>query len=276
MNIAVISSPGIASGKSSFISLLATTFASTQQKRVAIFSTGDINELISLNETMDNASLIKSANIYRAQILSSSIREEEIWDYGFRLGEGEVFAFDIAPRTLPINEQVEVFEKTLARVKAPMVLVEIQGDPTEDLNKHILKICDVVLYVFNFNPKDIKVVKHFMGNADPQVIKEKLNTLDPNIVYKTGYICQKFDNCATSEKEVAKLLNVDSKNVMQVPYNPVVAKLCMQGRLNNAARLIVKGSHEIVALRPKLLEVMQYLYDNQSRKYIKGVDKWAR
>ena len=61
MNIAVISSQGIASGKTSFISLLASVFAHTQQKRVAIFSTDRINELLGINETKETASLPCSA-----------------------------------------------------------------------------------------------------------------------------------------------------------------------------------------------------------------------
>lgn len=264
MTIAVISSQGIASGKTSFISLLASVFAHTQQKRVAIFSTDRINELLGINETKETASLIKSANIYRAQLLSATIKDQDIWDYGFRLGEEEVFAFDIAPRTLPIEEQKEIFSKTLARVKTPMALIELKGDPFEELNKFLLESCDVVLYVFNQNVKDFEMVRKYK------------DTVSKNVAVKTGYICQRFDANIMGEKMVARQIGVQVTNLMQIPYNAVIAKECVDGKLNTIARFIAKGHYEVLNIRPKILEVMQYLYDTGSKKYIKGVEKWAK
>ena len=264
MNIAVISSQGIASGKTSFVSLLASVFAHTQQKRVAIFSTDRINELLGINETKETASLIKSANIYRAQLLSATIKDQDIWDYGFRLGEEEVFAFDIAPRALPIEEQKEIFSKTLARVKTPMALIELKGDPFEELNKFLLESCDVVLYVFNQNVKDFEMVRKYK------------DTVSKNVAVKTGYICQRFDANIMGEKMVARQIGVQVTNLMQIPYNAVIAKECVDGKLNTIARFIAKGHYEVLNIRPKILEVMQYLYDTGSKKYIKGVEKWAK
>lgn len=264
MNIAVISSPKTASGQSSFISMLASVFSLTQDKRAAILSTDDINDIISMNETKDTQSLVKSPNVYRAQIMSASIKNEDIWDYGFRLGIENVYAFDIAPKTLPPDEQVDVFSKTLARIKAPMVLLEITGDPCSDTNTELLKLCDVVLYVFNHTPKEYAHIKRY------------IETSKAGHVINTGYVCQRMDARVTSEKAISKEINVDVKRIMQIPYNPVIPKEAMKGKLNTLADYIARGHYEVVELRMKFLEIMQYLYDGSSKKYIKEVSKWGK
>lgn len=264
MNIAVISGQLNQVGLSSFVSLLATVYAKTQQKRVAVLTTGSVQDIVQLNEVKNTADITKNANAYRAIIHSTSVLDKDIWDYGYRLGAEEVFAFENTTQGLPVEDQIAVVDSVIGHIKSTMTLIEVVGDLNNPLNKHVLESAHLVLYVFNHSPKSMKLVKDF------------ISTCDKSVVNRTGFVCVKFDRNVIAEKTLSEGIGINQKRVMQIPYNPAVIKGCVNGTLNTVATYMVKGHAEVANLRPKFLEVMQYLYDTQSKKYIKGINEWPK
>lgn len=263
MIIAVMSEQSTQVGMSSFISLLGSFYAKTQHRKVAILTTGDIHDIMQLNDVKESKELVKSINVYRAIATSNVITDDELFDYGYRLGKEEVFAFENPGGELTIDKQVDSFKEILRRIHAGMTLVEIKGDLNSPINASILAIADVRLYVFNHSRQGMALAKHYRETSSKEAVQ------------RTGFVCLKYDRNVCSEKTIAATLGESIKRVMIVPYNSLIAKKCLDGTLNTMATLIATGNAEAINLRPKLLEVLQYIYDTQTRKVIKGVGEWS-
>ena len=262
MNIAVISNQLSQVGLSSFVSLLASIFSKTQQKRVAILTNKSLQEILELNDVKVTNDSTKSVNIYRAAIQSSGIRDEDFWDYGYRIGEEEVYGFENVRPNLSIQEQIEMLESLKKRVNGDMTLIEISGDLNDPFNVHAIQSAHLVLYVFNHSPNSMRLLKAFISTYDQEVVR------------KTGFVCTKYDRNVISEKSLSKELGISQYRIMQVPYNSAICNKCFNGTLNYVARHVAMGHYEVAELRMKFLEIMQYLYDTKSRKYIKGIAEW--
>lgn len=264
MNIAVISNQETQLGTSCFIELLASVFARTQRQRVAILSTGDIKDMYEYVEIKDKASLLRSVSVFQTMVQSSIVSDEEIWDYGTRLGEEEVFAFDVKLNSITDELQIPVYEEALNRIKAVMKIIEVVGSLDNPLNKHILENANVILYVFPHAARPMKKVADYVKNGDPIYLK------------KMGFVCLKYDRNVIAEKAIANELGIDQKKLMSIPYNSTIPKECINGTLNTLSKYIAKGHMEVLNLRPALLAVMRFVYASKSKKIIKGENEWAQ
>lgn len=265
MNVAVISN-GTQQGKTSFVMMLATIFSRTQHRKVAVFrdaTTEDVGRMVDLSQ-VNGKSDSKSVNIFRAMLESATLSGDEYYDYALRIGNEEAFLFDIYNSSLEISELDEVFYKTVKRIKSDLNLIEVTGDLSDERTKKILEFADVILYVFNHDRKGLDMLNNY--------IKE----YDYTYQRKTGYVCQKFEKEAVSDKQVAKEIGMNRRNILFIPYNPVIIKESLDGTLDLIAKDVATGLAPVINLRMGFLEVMQYLFDSARVKYIKGVNEWYK
>lgn len=246
--------------------MLATIFARTQRKRVAVFRDDRIDDLlkmVSLSQTGSDTDS-KSVNIFRAMLESASLSGEEYYDYAYRIGKEDAFIFDVYNSSLEKQELDAILFKTLKRVKSDLNLIEITGDLESDKTKEILEFADVILYVFNSERKSLDMLNTYIKEYDYKYQR------------KTGYVCQKFDREATSDKQVAKEIGMNRRNILFIPYNSVIIKESLEGTLDLLAKDVAVGLAPVINLRMGFLETMQYLFDYGATKYIKGVNEWYK
>ena len=264
MRVAVISSRGGQEGKSSLIVLLSILFVRTQGRRVSILSTGSMKELLNTVILKGDLKAAKSVSVFKTIIEGNVCRSDELEDYAYRIGEEGVCAFDLFSSLTDVHELDTVFHNTLEKLNADLVLIEVNGDLNEERNKAVLDSTDAILYVFNHSCQSIADLKGYRS------------VYDQSIVRRTGYICQKYDEKVLGEKKLGKLLGVNARNLMVFPYNPVIVKESIDGKLDTVARFVCQGHHEVVGLRSRIMEIMQFLFDSPDHKYIKEVSEWRR
>lgn len=263
MKVAVISRDRTSSvGKKSFILTLATVFAKTQRKRVTLMGTESMEDMLSMTEIRSFKSGAASMTVYQALLESASLQDDEIEEYGIRVGAEEVFAFDIFSSTMDRPGLEKLFLTTLKKLHTELTIVNIEGDPDSYFNKCVMDECDLILYAFNASKPALKKVKSY------------LESLSYEQDLKTGCICLKYDERVISEKKMSSAIQKNARNLMVFPYNPVIAKLGIDGQLNRIGELLISGNPEVIKLRSRILEVMCYMFDSSNRKYIKGVEQW--
>lgn len=264
MKVAVISNLETQQGRSSFITLLSSVFSRSQHKKVTILSTGPMKHFLDSVEVKASMTAVKSVSVLKVVMSSSNVQEEEMNDYAIRIGSEEVYAYDIFSSTLAKDDLQSLFMSILKQSKSELVLVEVVGSPDEPFNKQVLESVDAIVNVFNHNPASIEAVRDYVDNGDRDIVR------------RTGFVCQKYDPDAISEAKLGKFIKMNARNFIVIPYNSVIQKECMNGTLNTLAKFICKGHSEVVNLRSKLLEVMQFLFDSPRHKYIKGVNEWHK
>lgn len=267
-------------GKSTTAMLLGHIFSRTQEKRVAIFSTGDIEELIELTEPRGSFSSLNSTAVLNALLKNNSLNGEELYDYAIRSGEDDVHLFNVFDRTMSLEDAEEILTNTINIVNQStyMTLIDICGDPKSALNQTIMRDADVILNIFNHDLKSIHAAKESMVALSKKEMKTEKNVKDYSreIAFKTCYVCGKYDRNVLSEKKVAGVLGVTARNITVVPYTSSLQSMCLQGAIHKSSSYIVEGHPAFVEYRIKLLEIMQVLYDSGSRKVIRGVSEWHR
>lgn len=264
MKVAVISNLETQQGRSCFIVLLASVFSRSQRKRSSIYSTGDMKNLLSSVEVKTTQTSAKSVSVFRAMLDAATIKDDEIYDYANRIGDEEVFAFNLLDSSFERDELEELFITTMNKDRSDLRLFEIVGPLDNPFNQKVLQNVDAVINIFNHNTASIDAVRDYVENYDK------------NIVRRTGFVCQKYDANVVGEKKLGHLIKMNARNFIVLPYNPIVGKEAIDGTLNTLARYIVTGHNEVVGLRSKLLEVMQFLFDSPKHKYIRGVSEWHK
>ena len=263
MKVAVISEqPQV--GRSSFSILLGTVFSRTQMKKSVIFPTNPADELFMLAEPKDVKTSAKSVSVYQAMIGTAAVEDKHLYDYAYRIGEEETYIFDIYGSTMRRSDLNELFHKTLKRVDAELTIIDVSADVKDEETLEILRNVDVILYCFTTNEKSYKAVREY------------ITTVEPNITRRTGYVCLKHDKQAVSDKQVSKEIGIKLREIMFIPYNSVVIKEGLNHNLHSLAKFIAGGHTEVLNLRIRLLEVMQFLFDSGRFKYIKGVNEWHK
>lgn len=264
MKVAIVSNQESQVGKSVLTVLLGGLFAQTQEKRAVIFSTGNLKSLHNQVNLGTVDTKIKTMNIYKALLQSASLQDNELLDYADRIGSDSLYSYDIFSSKITEQDEEDLFLKTLEKCNYELILVEVKGNLFTNFNTNVLRQSDAILYVFNLNPSSI------------EMLKEYNNTYDKNCVVRTGYVCQKYEPAVRSEKRIAKELGVNKKLLMQLPYNSNIMEACLDGELNSLISKIRTGDASVANLRINLLKIMQYLFDSNGIKYIKGVESWER
>lgn len=264
MKVAILSNQPGQVGKSVLSILFSTLFSITQGKTAVLFSTEDMQGLYNMVNVSAVASQIKSMSVYKALLETNALMGNEIIDYSDRIGSTDVFAFNIFSAAMERSDLESIFIDTLNKCDVELSLVEIKGDVNSPFNKRILYMCDAIMYVFNPNRSSIEAMKEY---------KEKI---DKRLLLKTGFVCQQYDANVLSEKRLAKDADINLRNLTVVPRCASIAKFAYDGNLEQLAEAIKVGLPEVTILRPKLLEIMQSIFDDGRIKYIKGVEHWLK
>lgn len=263
MKVAVISQAQT-SGKTTFMALLGGIFSRSQNKNVAIMSTGRALDNIEIVDVKDADKTLRSMHVFQALLSSDAIAPRELFDYGYRAGQENVFIYDIFGVAMDEEEQKRLFMETLQSIPADLTMVEIKGDIHEPFNQKVLKACDVILYMFRHSNQGIKALRNYVENESTE------------LTIKTGYVCGMYDRNVIGEKKLGTLAKMNARNILLYPRNSVIAKKCLDGNLDYIIYDIMKGAPEVIELRSKFLEVMQYMYDTDKQKYIRGIEEWFR
>lgn len=264
MKVAVISDPDSRSGKTVFNIVLGTLFARTQQRTTVLLATDKMNDALESVRVKRNKSLLTSVAMLESVLTGGSTMKSSVLDYGIHIGEDKCYAYDIYDSSYDMEHLNSVLMKAVKKIKAELVLVEVNGSVTGAFEQELLREADVVLYLFNTN---LKSLKHLVNYKE---------SMPEEIERKTGYICSMYNPEVIGEKLLAKKIASSVKNVMLFPYNPHLAKEAMNGTLDTVAPHIAKGDALVLNLRSKLLEVMQYLFDTGTVKYILDMTKWFK
>jgi cellulose biosynthesis protein BcsQ len=264
MKVAIMSNLEGPCGKSSFLLLLALVYARSQQKQVSVLSTGRMRVLLDYVSKKNEKTTLNTLSVFETMMNSGSIREDEIYDYALRLADENVYAFDLFASPKDQKELQKTFFTVLKKVHSDLVLVELANQADDAFNRKVLERVDVILYLFHHDPVSIHALKEYKTNFDKE------------LVFRTGFICQKYNADVVGEKRLSTLIETSPRNMVVFPYTTTVAKRCLDGTLDRAAKDILIGRGEVVALRPKLLEIMQYLFDTPNMKHIKGVAEWHK
>lgn len=264
MKVAIIGKNNEDVGKSSLIIMLASLFSRTQRKDVAVFSTGSMDMLQAMATVDTQSNKVKTVGVYKALLESATIRNKEILDYGTRMGDEYVYLFDLFSSVMSKRDSEELFISTINKVKVDMVLVEVVGDINDDFNQRVIKDCDAIFYMFEQSRQSMNAVKEFRENYDK------------HIVARTGYICSKYQPDAVSGKRLLNFAGIHERETIFIPYMPYIIKHCIEGDLDVIAKRICSCEPEVLPVRIKLLEIMQYLFDTPSYKYIKDQTNWFK
>ncbi len=264
MKVAVMGKNNDAIGKSSLIVMLSSLFARTQRRDAAIFSTSSLESLMQMVDVDTRAAETKTVGVYKALLEAATIRNREILDYGMKVGSEYVYLFNLFSAAMSEKDSEELFIKTINKIKVDLVLVEVTGDINSDFNHAVLKECDAILCMFEQSRQSMNFVKEYRENYDKYVVA------------RTGYICSKYQPDAISGKRLLNFAGIHERETIFIPYTPYVIKHSLEGDLNNIAKLICNCEPEVLPLRAKLLETMQYLFDTPSYKYIKDYTTWFK
>lgn len=246
------------------ITLLSSVYSRTQRERVAVFSTSFMNNYLKSVQVSSTSSVSTALPIFQSMLGTISGDDDTIFDYALRIGEEQVYAFNIYSETQSEDVLHEILLSTFEKVKASLKLIEVHGDLSSDFNKKILKQVDACLYCFTTYRRSIDNLTKFMKEFDRQT------------VFKTGIVCCRYDQRIISERKLASMVGTAERNFLTVLYDPVLNKFSLDGKLNDIGRLIANGYAETIINRPKVLEIMQFLYDNPNHKIIKTPDTWYK
>jgi hypothetical protein len=264
MKLAVISNIETAQGRSVFSVLLAHTYAYTQQKRAVMFCTGEATNLMKMVEVNQSNSIAKSVSVFKALLESESIDSDGVYDYGYQVGNDNVWLFDLVSRIMTEVDIQDLFLQTINKMERDLKIIEVVGDINTSFNESVINQCDAILNVFQYSHRSMDAVREYNEKAHPLWVR------------RTGYVCQRWDKTAISEKAVAAEIGVQPRLLLSIPYNTNIVKEAGLGTLNTLGKYISAGHPELTSLRMKMLEVMSYLYDVGGRKIIKGVNEWPK
>lgn len=262
MRVAVISTKQIPCGKTSLIYTLAGVYSRSQSKVVSVYTLGDDTINSKVVTTNDSGTGSRSASIFKAMINTKTIETKDFKDYGNRVGREEVYLYDFFNSTLDERDKQELFLSCLLRDTSNLQLIEVDN-PKEEFSQRVISECDIVLLLFDTSLRSLTALKEY----EQEFPKAMVN--------KTGYICSKYSPNVISEKKMATIAGLKLRNMLQFPYNSLIAKESLEGTLDTICKYIVEGHYELVNLRPKLQEIMQYIFDMPSNKVIKDIKNWG-
>lgn len=264
MKVAVMSLPDHQCGKSSFMVLLGTLFAHTQAKSSALLSTDKCVEVIKTVQCKENKSVSNSIAILSTVVANGLVTEDKLYNYAMQLGKENCFLFDLFDSNYDRDRSNELLLNLMARLKSELVLIEVKGNYESEFNQKVLQEADLVLCLFNMGIRSFERVAEFYQKANLAMKR------------KTGFVCMRYDPNVISEKAISKRVSIPQSNIMLCPYNVIIPKLALSGKLDTIAGLIAEGNAEVINLRPKMVEVMQYIFDSSEVKYIKPHTSWYK
>lgn len=263
MKVAVISGLGSPCGKSTFCFLLGMLFARTQQRTSILLATDKMEDLLSSVRVNKDKSLLTSVAMIESILATSNAASTGSHDHGIHFGKDSCFAYDLYDSTYDREHLNDTLLLAMNKIKSDLTLVEVNGAYDGNFERRLLKEVDAILYLFTTSLRSMKDLMQYRERMSEEITR------------KTGYICSMYNPDVISEKAIAKQISSSVKNVMLFPYNANLAKEALAGALDSIPAYIAAGRSEVINLRGKLLEIMQYLFDTPKVKYILDISKWG-
>lgn len=266
MKVAVISTVPTC-GKTTFIEVLGSVYSRSQGRDVAVFSTGNASENIEMITNYTDNEALRNPYVFRAMVQNNDQGDKMLLDYGIQAGDEHVYMFDVLGSAMAEEDKEEFIIEAINTIPVDLTLVEIHGDLQSNLNTNVLNVCDCCLVLTEQSPRGFRLAG---------AISEKLP--NPALAHNMATIISKCDPIVAGDKAMASNMKIGVNSLYRFPRSSMIAKLAYNGELDTAAYNIIIGDAELVQFRVPMLEIMQFLFDDQTRnrKVIRGIDKWYK
>lgn len=265
MKVAVLSAVPTC-GKTVLISILGGVFSRSQGREVVIFNTGDANDNMEMVSCHGRNAALDSPHIVKSMIDNANENDStNLLSYGAQAGDEHVYIFDVMNAAMAADEKEEFLLSAIDKVPADLTLVEICGDPASQLNTKVLSQCDCSIILCNTSTKSVRLLGHLIKRMPGG--KTKVNR---------AIVLAKYDAAVCSDKRFAERVGLKSQNIFKFPYNLQAAKLAFNGELDKIAYNIIIGDHEVVNFRKPCQDLMEFLFDTETRKMIRSIDRWYK
>lgn len=264
MKVGVLSL-GQSMGKTHFISVLSGVFSRSQQRSVAILSTGSAVDNIEIVDVKVRDDDVGNALIFRSMLNAAEKGDKSLFDYGLRQGDENVFIFDVLNNSMEDYAKHEFFLECMDKLPADLIMIEIVGDYKDPWNQEVLKNCDCYFALIDTSKKGLRLAANYRANETPSIVR------------RTAFVLSRYNPVTIGEKKIHKTTNIPQAVLFQWPYNVQISKMGYDGVLNNAAYDMINGSGTtLIPLREKMQECMQFMFDSPARKIIRDIDRWSK
>ena len=263
MKVAVLSAVPT-SGKTAFMEVFGGVFSLSQGRDVTIFSTGPLSELIDIVTNDSSERDLSGPDIIKAMI-SSAAGDKILLDYGVQAGMEHVFIYDIMGVDMLASERMEFLTEAIKSIPADLTLIEIVGDPSSDLNRTVLQMCDCSIMLVEPTYKAITTYANYVKSMPPCSAK-----------FNMALVASRINYNALSDKQMADKMGIKYQQLYKYPYNVIIPKLSMSGILDSICEKIIIGEPAVAHLRMPLYEIMTFIFDRPEVKVIRSIDKWYK
>lgn len=264
MKVAVLSAVATC-GKSTTISILGGVYSRSQGRDVVIFNTGDATDNLEIVSRYERNGSLDNPHIVKSMIDTAGEDSSSLLNYGTQAGDEHVYIYDVMNAAMSIREKEEFLIAAIRKVPADLTLVEISGNPCSDLNKKVLNECDCSIVLCGTTNKDCRRLVKLIESLPN--CKAKINR---------AIVMSKYDAAVCSDKRFAEKLGLKVHQIFKFPYNPQAAKLAFNGELDRICYSIISGDYEVVNFRKPCQDLMEFLFDSETRKVIRSIDRWYK
>lgn len=264
MKVAVISAVPTC-GKSTLIEVLGGVYSRSQGREVVVFTTGDARENINLVTNLAKSQTLENPYIVKSMIENITDDADNLRNYGVQAGDEHVFIFDILGSTMSAEDKEEFLLSAIDKIPADLTLIEICGDIHSQLNVNVMKQCDCSIILTDISQKGLESLSNCMANLEV-----------PAMRLNSAIVLSRMNPIVASDKKIATLLKTKTTSLFKFPYNPIMGKLALDGELDLVCYKIISGDHEVSQLRMPMQELMEFLFNTDTRKIIRSMDKWYK
>ncbi len=250
-------------GKTTLAELLAGVFSISQRRTAAIFSTGSLDDLkrsVEINEHDANP----KTDIIRTMI-ESSPKEKLLLDYGARIGMENVFLYDVLGADMEELDKADFLKKAVNSIPVDLTIVEFTGNLLDTINQEVFKEMDCCLYLV---PTSWKAITSYTRVLEAMPVCPAR--------YNNKLVSAMIDPNSVGDKKFAGLLGVKTEELMRFPEVDLIVKESLAAHLDVLCSKIVVGDPAYQCLRMPLYEMMSYMFDTNTYKVIRPIDKWYR
>ena len=250
-------------GKTTLAELLAGVFTISQRRTAAIFSTGDLEDLKLSVEIHDNDANPKT-DIIRTMI-EASPGDKMLLDYGARIGMENVFLYDVLGADMEEYDKADFLKKAVNAIPVDLTLVEFTGDLRGIVNQEVFKEMDCC---FMLVPTNWKAIKSYTKALESMPVCPAR--------YNNKIVSAMIDPRSIGDKKFASLLGIKVEELLRFPEVDLITKEALAAHLDAIGSKIVSGDPAYQTLRMPFYEMMTYMFDTDSYKVIRPIDKWYR
>lgn len=264
MKVAVLSAVST-SGKSTLIEILGGVYSRSQGRDVVVFSTGDATDNLEMVTCDMKSNSLDNPHILKSMVDNAGDDASSLLNYGTQAGDEHVYIYDIMNAAMTPAEKEDFLIAAIRKIPADLTLVEICGNPASRINKNALAECDCSIIVTGAANKDCRrLIKTI---EDVPNCKAKINR---------AIVLTKYDDHVCSDKRYAEKIGLKSQNIFKFPYSWQAAKLSFNGELDKICYKVIIGDYEVVNFRKPCQDLMEFLFNTETRKVIRSIDRWFR